>query len=236
MAMQEMLPNLQKSHEANEAMMAKITKNMEAQNAVLAALAKDPKDGPWKEPTEALSDLREFRKYNKQLQEQHGSLETVPTLPAPTGEPPVLSDSEDTERSISVVAETPAPANKPTKQPKKAKKKKPSKQGQAAPKVAENKGTRLPKRHRSISLGPAIEPTPDEVLGKPGNNQRDLDSQASADDKKAESGGAADVKGQEVPTLEQEAAGHASPKKLAKKRILAGPATQEAWELDMTVD
>ncbi|KAK6359949.1 hypothetical protein TWF696_001073 [Orbilia brochopaga] len=213
--------------------MATLSLNMKHQTTMLEALSKDREAKPWKAPEEALAGLHKFLEHSeKQL-----SLETVPTLPAPTGQPPILSDSDDTERSVSVVAETPAPANKPTKKPKTAKKGKPSEQGQAAPNAAGNKAPlRKAKRHRSISLGPAIEPTPDEVLNKPSNNERDLDSQASADGKKQGVKDSAENKDQEHSTVGKEAPEETNSKKQTKKRILAGPATQEAWEMDTTTN
>ncbi|KAF3938380.1 hypothetical protein ABW19_dt0208187 [Dactylella cylindrospora] len=163
----------------------------------------------------------------KATSKPHASLDTIPTLPALTGQPPVLSD---TESSLSIVIDTPAPANKPTKRPLTPKKPQVTKPAQSAkPQVGTQKKLRSFKRQRSLSPLLVVEATPDE-FGMPNLNTYPQTETPSA-------GNQHQLRQQKSPIIPSAREIDMSQVKRVRKittrrRILAGPATQEAWEQD----
>ncbi|KAF3934800.1 hypothetical protein ABW20_dc0109849 [Dactylellina cionopaga] len=168
-----------------------------------------------------------------EFQHQHISLDTVPTLLVQTGQAPVLSDTEVTHSSdISIVADTPAPANKPIKKPPKISLDKIKQVDKRKKSLSSTqRALRRSKRHRSISLGLAIEATPDEREKTHVGKGKDTYSNVDYMKVKAEevSEGPRDLPKPKTNSSQKAADGS---KEQPKKRILAGPATQEAWELD----
>ncbi|KAJ6260726.1 hypothetical protein Dda_4955 [Drechslerella dactyloides] len=242
------ITSVEAAHIALEDNMSALSIRLSSQNRLIQTFAEEQKESAaalsmiHEKLDNVISEMTKPRLVSKlQFNHPDASLETVPTLPAPTGQPPVLSDSENTESSVSVIVETPAPANKPAKKPGTAKKEgssdgsKPARK-KVLKKASLNKAKPIPKpaRHRSISLGPAIEPTPDEILNNPYINERDLDGQASADAKKSGAEASEGIPASKCPAVSKEVTEQVTLKKQTKKRILAGPATQEAWEMDTT--
>ncbi|KAF3911252.1 hypothetical protein AA313_de0200563 [Arthrobotrys entomopaga] len=193
-------------------------------------------------PNVNISDGGHIRSFLPELQMGKGyaSLDTIPPLPVATGEAPVLGDTTDTESDDEVmVSDTPAPANKPIKiqaidtdantsnnivdgkgeqdinreKPKSGAVKK-KKRKSASSDYGESQSQRVLRRSRrqrslSLSLGAIVEDTPDAY-----------DVVEIVEDTPV--GAAAASKERPVTPVQQ----------VAKKRILAGPATQEAWEHD----
>ncbi|EWC48075.1 hypothetical protein DRE_02654 [Drechslerella stenobrocha 248] len=170
------------------------------------------------------------------------SLETVPTLPALTGQLPILLDTQSTESSLGMVAETPAPVKKPTRKLEALKETQSSNRVRVVRKTNINKaarqnteGLRRSKRHRGPGLTLAAEPTPDEVFYGQSKDNSDTDSQALDNPKRQRTVGDSNyAKEQEVPSAADNSVDAPASKQQDNKRVLAGPATQEAWETDTT--
>ncbi|KAK6524054.1 hypothetical protein TWF694_005719 [Orbilia ellipsospora] len=192
-------------------------------------------------PDPNISNGRPTRSFLPGLQIERGyaSLDTIPPLPVATGEVPVLEDTTESESDNGVmVSDTPAPANKPikiqdigkdadtrnkncngkgeqnipTKKSKSTNTKKKRKWADSDHGGSQRvlRRSRRRKRSLSLSLGAFIEGTP---------NAYDVTDVVKDTPVGAVVGGGA--KGPVTPVQQVE-----------RKRILAGPATQEAWEND----
>ncbi|KAK6517444.1 hypothetical protein TWF281_004101 [Arthrobotrys megalospora] len=151
---------------------------------------------------------------------------------------PLLSTTETTNDSEDGDEDTPAPAKKKSKKSKKQQTQKtgPSQATRSKggtnplPSTQQAPMTRRSKRQRSISLGTVIEPGPKAADG----NVYIVEETPE----QIEANLFTDQQSERVPeTLpSQRAPEPKTPKRPPKKRVLAGPATQEAWEMDSIVN
>ncbi|RVD81339.1 uncharacterized protein DFL_009205 [Arthrobotrys flagrans] len=166
---------------------------------------------------------------------------TIPSKPDDEEET-VLSTAETTNDSNHTDEDTPQP---PKKKPRKTQKKQVQKTGpsqatrsksssgtKSLPSAQRVPITRRSKRQRSISLGATVESKPGllETANKPSCIVEETPGQGEPDALVEQQSGRIP----ETVVNSSKPEPKTAPQKQAKKRMLAGPATQEAWEMDGT--